>query len=344
MSIGININAFDRTYLLYYSLHHIRNQVQYINVTYQNKDYYHIHQQNNIQILEDLKSKHLIDNYILFEANPVQTPMQAKTLEKQKRNIGLNHIKQTKCSHFIDMDVDEFYKESDIQIIKELIKDYNIDHSYFHYINYYKNSQIRETTISKAYIPFITKITPELELGQNNLPLNIDPTRGYKVNTNYMTIESQINYKEKTTQSQSNNQVYEKVDNMGKNYPPKVCKNYTHNSKEFTKFVKIVSLKVSKNYPNEVSKNYTSDILQIPIEENIYCHHMSLVGTQDELKKKFDSSSMAGMNKEVVDNYLKQINKISDSNMIIDVKGLYKNQKLGNVYLEKVDDYFKIKL
>jgi len=83
--------------------------------------------------LQEAVEMGLVDSVI--EYNPNISVSRRKN-EKKKRNIGFRLIKKMKCSHFMGMDADEFYRTHELEHAKKVISNGNFNlstvKSFFH--------------------------------------------------------------------------------------------------------------------------------------------------------------------------------------------------------------------
>ena len=118
MKLGISYNLFDGEELLEYSIQSVRNSADHINVVYQKISNWGEPCSENLEdLLSDLVKKKLIDKIYCY--TPKNTS--AGKNELHKRNIGLNIAKARFCSHFHNMDCDEFYHKNQFDEAKNLL-------------------------------------------------------------------------------------------------------------------------------------------------------------------------------------------------------------------------------
>ncbi len=136
MKLGASYNLFDGEELLEPSILSIRKNVDYINVVYQNISNFGEQATSSLEeSLIKLKQKGLIDKIIKYTADLKQD---GHYNEITKRNIGLDDCKKEHCSHFMTIDVDEFYISEQFISAKDFIYKNNISHSYcpmYYYIS-----------------------------------------------------------------------------------------------------------------------------------------------------------------------------------------------------------------
>lgn len=186
MKLGVSYNLFDGEELLEASIKSIRNQVDYINVIYQKKSYYNKLTKTDIEkFLNNLLKKGLIDEIYLYEKD--FEDKNKRFFEKDKRDIGLKLAKRAKCTHFLNMDVDEFYDEEEIKNAKKFIIDNKITTSAVSIYEYFKKPEYRfvdsysytnNQEKYSFYVPFIIKISKNVSYQKSNyFPCFVDPSR-----------------------------------------------------------------------------------------------------------------------------------------------------------------------
>jgi len=183
MILGVSYSVFDGIELLESSIKQIRQHVDFIDVQYQLKSWFGKPiKLKDMQTLLDLQNRGLIDSLSLFnnfyELKPINLHiMQSKVFETTKRNSGLDKCSKKGCTHFMNIDVDEFYDSSQFKRAKELIVENNLETTAVHYLNYITPTLHRG--FAPHLVPFIHKITPAARHTkfQPFFP-GVDPTRG----------------------------------------------------------------------------------------------------------------------------------------------------------------------
>lgn len=184
MKLGVSYSVFSGIELLPFAIQQIRENVDFILVSFQEYDWFGKNKfsKEDYEILLKLKNNKLIDEINLFKINKYATnPIEAKLLEREKRNQSKNICIENGCDYYIDADVDEFYKNIEFKKAKRFLENNIINYSFVRIIEYISPITKRKK-LSESYLPFICKI--DKTLGTNNLNLNIDPTRGYILNSN----------------------------------------------------------------------------------------------------------------------------------------------------------------
>lgn len=184
MKLAAGYIVFDGLETLEGSIRSIRNNVDEIIVSYQTISWGGTQSSTDlIQRLEDLKNRNLIDHIIeftKFRPSILRTPgevMSAKKFELNKRQDCLDLALSLNCTHYLSMDADEFYRDSDFKKVKEIIQSDSLDATAVNYINYVT------PTLNRGYarwkVPFIYRITPKTRHHVMQMYFSgIDPTRG----------------------------------------------------------------------------------------------------------------------------------------------------------------------
>lgn len=184
MKLAAGYIVFDGLELLEASIRSIRPQVDLIIVSYQTISWRGTRSTENLaNILTSLKNKGLIDEILEFtDFNPSPGITQAQILnikerEKAKRQECLDLAKKMGCTHYMSMDADEFYRESELAAAKARIEKHNLDATAVKYINYVT------PTLHRGYarwlVPFIYRITDACAHHfRQPIFAGVDPTRG----------------------------------------------------------------------------------------------------------------------------------------------------------------------
>lgn len=97
--------------------------------------------------------------------------------ETLKRNIGINIAKEYGCTHFLNIDVDEYYE--DFGSAKKAYEQSGMNGSVCKIFTYFKKPTLRFDTCDTYYVPFIHKLSPHTIAGPSMMryPFYVDPTR-----------------------------------------------------------------------------------------------------------------------------------------------------------------------
>lgn len=176
---GVSYSVFDGEELLEPSLLSIRNQVDYINVVYQLEGWSGEKANTNlVDTLLNLQQKGLIDEIIEY----VPTKERAGRQERRKRNIGMKAALKAGITFFMPMDVDEFYKENELEQAKQFMRRKKLSYAICP-IKEYTTNPTEQLADSGGinFVMFFSKITVLSRLGKSRFcTAQIDPTRQLK--------------------------------------------------------------------------------------------------------------------------------------------------------------------
>lgn len=190
MKLGICYMVFDGEELLEFAAASIRNNVDFISVTYQTTSYFgNPSDADLLPLLKRLQSRKLIDKLIHFEPDLSVHP---KFNELKLRNIGLDASRKAGCTHHISADVDEFYKSDQLEYAKDVMANGDYDFSVASLATYYKDPTFLVVPDQKLLVSFIHPVTNEYNSSilYPKFPFHMETTRRftrhekYKVFTN----------------------------------------------------------------------------------------------------------------------------------------------------------------
>lgn len=171
MKLGVSYNVFDGIELLESSIRQIRPFVDIIHVAYQMSSWFGKPiAKEDIEILQELLKKKLIDKLEVFinfkiVSNSTKSNISiTKTYETKKRQFGLSYCLSKECTHFMSMDVDEYYLPDQFKEAKEYIISKDLSSTTCRFINYV-NLPIYHRGYSPHYVPFICKINKSSKIG-----------------------------------------------------------------------------------------------------------------------------------------------------------------------------------
>jgi len=152
-SLAYNINSFDASELLESILSEIRNELNYITAIWQAKSYCgNPIDPQDMEELHRLKSIGLIDELLEFKPD---YNMPHREQETNKRNIGINLMKEKGFSHVISADADEFYDVDQLKEAKNQINKNGWPITYWSYINYYRDFEHYLVYPFRPFVPGI---------------------------------------------------------------------------------------------------------------------------------------------------------------------------------------------
>lgn len=176
---GISYSVFDGFELLEKSIQSLRSVVDYVNVVYQDVSWTGKQGDDNLLgVLQDLKTRGLIDEILKFEPDLTATAVEN---EKRKRNIGLEAAKKFGCDYFMTMDCDEFYLEDEVREAKQFIVKRGITHAYCPFVNYGLSPMTRLVEPAPAAVQFFCKINRFSHLGRGRRGKRIAIVDGTRV-------------------------------------------------------------------------------------------------------------------------------------------------------------------
>jgi hypothetical protein len=178
MKLGISYNLFDGEELLVFSIKTVRKQAIHINVVYQTiSNFNEPADPGLVAFLSRLKEEGFIDLLILYKPDLKRS---AQWNETCKREIGLRAARKAGCTHFLNMDTDEFYETEKFEKCMAYIDENRIGCSAAGIVSYIKKPVYRIAGTRQAYVPFICKIGFFSFIRQDAyFPVTVDPTRRF---------------------------------------------------------------------------------------------------------------------------------------------------------------------
>lgn len=184
MKLAAGYIVFDGLETLESSIRSVRSNVDLVIVSYQTTSWGGTScSEQLIPTLQKLKANGLIDQLIHFTKfipsallKPAEV-MNAKRFELNKRQECLTYAFNQKCTHYLSMDADEFYRKAEFAEAKRKIENERIDATAVNYVNYVSPTLHRG--YSRWKVPFIYRITKNTRhhVMQTHFS-GIDPTRG----------------------------------------------------------------------------------------------------------------------------------------------------------------------
>ena len=183
MKLGVAYIVFDGIELIESSITQIRPHVDYICVIYQDTSWFNRPAPSNSLVeLSNLHNLGLINDLVKFSSfSPLLDKSQvsilkAKQYELQKRQFGLNLCLSKGCTHYLCMDVDEFYVSEEFKKAKDEIIEKEYDLTAVRFINYV-NTPTLHRGFDSSRVPFICKINSGSKMSKSFF-VKCDPTRG----------------------------------------------------------------------------------------------------------------------------------------------------------------------
>lgn len=177
--LGVTYNVFCGEELLRDSILSIRNQVDYINIVWQEYSWTGEKASNNLEkVLLALKEEGLVDNILKYDFCFTENRNEANRIRCKKGNMGINDLRRAGCTHGMMMDVDEFYREDEFAAAKEYVYQNNITHSVCSIYDYrilpiYRQIEADDYCVSFIFkLSFLSKIIGSNRF--NRMPCRID--------------------------------------------------------------------------------------------------------------------------------------------------------------------------
>lgn len=95
--------------------------------------------------------------------------------ERAKRNLGIDFARDNHCTHFIGMDIDEFYE--DFGSYKKLYFEFGATGSVCRMQTYFKKPTLMFDRPEDYYVPFIHELQEDTRSGSSSYKFYVDPTR-----------------------------------------------------------------------------------------------------------------------------------------------------------------------
>jgi hypothetical protein len=172
MKLAAIYNVFDGEELLMGSIRCIKDHVDEIIIVWQDISNYGEHY-SPVDAIAKCRAE--FDCYITATKYTHGTGS-AMENERIKRNIGLSIAHSRDCTHFLHMDVDEYYE--DFGLAKAKFLDSGYSGSVCKLYTYFKSPELRFETPDEYYVPFIHELCFDTEAGKNTkYPFYVDPTR-----------------------------------------------------------------------------------------------------------------------------------------------------------------------
>lgn len=174
MKLAAIYNVWDGAELLGGSMKTLSNHVDLFIIIWQDVSNYN--EYYNPMHFIDRVLRMGLGNVILHKYNPV-IPGSGLSNERNKRNIGIEIAKSHACTHFLNIDVDEYYE--DFGKAKGAYIASGHRGSVCQLYTYFKCPTLRFETPDEYYVPFIHELTQDTMVGYSltRYPFYVDPTR-----------------------------------------------------------------------------------------------------------------------------------------------------------------------
>ena len=172
--LSLTINAFDASELLEDLITEIRDQVDHVAAIWQKRSYWKNPMSRSDKMeLDRLVEMGLINELIEFKPNYTKY---SREQECDKRNMGIELMKQNGSSHILNIDADEFYDAEQFRYGKNLINQKGYGITYCSYVNYYRDFEHYLVYPFRPFVPFIHSTFFRYTY-QGPAPGPTDPTR-----------------------------------------------------------------------------------------------------------------------------------------------------------------------
>lgn len=188
--VGVSYSLFEDTIDIFETfIENTRLFADYIVVVYQNENWFNSPAMIDIEPrLRTLKDKNIIDEYVLYNVreNSISSVPLAQLFETEKRNLGLEYIRNNGCDYYIHMDGDEFYNCDEIKSMVNEMSNNNIECGIVKLKNYFKNMNfiLKSSDGTIEYHPAIYKVSNKNHIcnyfdSENHIkfPIHCDMTR-----------------------------------------------------------------------------------------------------------------------------------------------------------------------
>jgi len=179
MKLASIINLWDGEELLVGSMRSVASRVDLFIIVYQTVSNFGEH----YDPLPALNGCEL--PYILIKFDP-DLKAGAGMNERDKRNLGLQVARDNRCTHFLNMDCDEYYEDFS-GAVDEYI-DTKLDGLACKMFTYFKLPTLRLENLDDYYVPFIHELKADTVIGGRGYPFYCDPTRA--VNTKRVLVST----------------------------------------------------------------------------------------------------------------------------------------------------------
>jgi len=176
-------SVFDGEELLEGSVRQIRPFVDFILCSVQTLSYTGETYAGGSEMAHDLKRKGLVDQVAMFTPTLTERP---QICELRKRFGAMQLGFNAGFSHFLHVDVDEYYVPDQFRWATDFMDTSDADCSLVYSQPYFKRPDWELDNLDRAFFPFIHRYRPGLMCTGSNFPYVCDPTR--TVNAQNITI------------------------------------------------------------------------------------------------------------------------------------------------------------
>lgn len=171
MKLAAIYNVWDGVELLRPSIMSIRDHVDHVIVVYQDRSNFGMIDTSAGIIAFQLEQEGIVDEVVFYMPNYSQ----AADNETAKRQLGIQYAIDAKCTHFMCLDVDEFYDPEEFAAMKQ--EAYQYDATAAKIYVYFKSPSLRFLNHDTTLVPFIHRLYPFTKTGAKRYPVLADRTR-----------------------------------------------------------------------------------------------------------------------------------------------------------------------
>jgi hypothetical protein len=170
MKLAAIYNVWDGVELLFGSILQIYDDVDLVIIVYQDISNFG----EAYSPMPEMEHFDLYDKVQFLKFDP-RVEMGGSMNERAKRNLGIEFAIRNHCTHFLAIDVDEYYE--DFAAAKKLYIDSGHKGSVCRLQTYFKKPTFRFDIPEDYYVPFIHELNEETKSGSSTYPFWVDPTR-----------------------------------------------------------------------------------------------------------------------------------------------------------------------
>lgn len=168
--LAVIYNVFDGVELLWPSIQTVYEYVDLVIIVYQEIS-------NRGEVWSPMPLiGHLqeLDKVLFVKFDP-RVEMGAQLNERAKRNLGIDFARANHCTHFLAMDVDEFYW--DFKQYKQFYLNTKLQGSVVRLQSYFKKPTLMFDKPEDYFVPFIHELKEDTLTGASSYKFYVDPTR-----------------------------------------------------------------------------------------------------------------------------------------------------------------------
>jgi len=151
--LALTINAFDASEHLETLIAEIRSEVDHVAAIWQKKSYWqNPMSREDMDEIQRLHKMGLIDELIEFKPNYMKY---AREQECEKRNMGIQLMKDRGATHILNIDADEYYDVDQFRWAKDFINKSSYPITYCSYVNYFMDFEHYLVYPFRPFVPFI---------------------------------------------------------------------------------------------------------------------------------------------------------------------------------------------